>query len=162
MAGNQAYLFLIFTLIGIIIGFLFDIFRILRKSFKTNDIITYIEDIIFWIISGIILIYAMCKFTDGELRFYTIIGLSLGAIIYLLTISKYIIKISVFVIDILKKIFRFIIKIVSYPLLIVYRFLRKIIFKPISIVCINIKKDFSKTTNKIYKNIKNVKKLQKK
>ena len=127
MAGNQAYLFLIFTLIGIIIGFLFDIFRILRKSFKTNDIITYIEDIIFWIISGIILIYAMCKFTDGELRFYTIIGLSLGAIIYLLTVSKYVIKISVFVINILKKI-------LLYPLLIIF---------------------------KIYKNIKNVKKLQK-
>lgn len=155
MAGNQAYLFLIFTLIGIIIGFLFDIFRILRKSFKTNDIITYIEDIIFWIISGIILIYAMCKFTDGELRFYTIIGLSLGAIIYLLTVSKYVIKISVFVINILKKI-------LLYPLLIIFKILRKIIFKPISIVCINIKKDFSKITNKIYKNIKNVKKLQKK
>ena len=155
MAGNQAYLFLIFTLIGIIIGFLFDIFRILRKSFKTNDIITYIEDIIFWIISGIILIYAMCKFTDGELRFYNIIGLSLGAIIYLLTVSKYVIKISVFVINTLKKI-------LLYPLLIIFKILRKIIFKPISIVCINIKKYFSKITNKIYKNIKNVKKLQKK
>ena len=45
MASNQAYLFLIFTINGILIGFLFDIFRILRKSFKTNDLITYIEDI---------------------------------------------------------------------------------------------------------------------
>ena len=128
MITNKAYIFIIFVIVGIIIGIIFDFFRILRKSFKTRDFITYIEDIIFWIISGIILIYAMCKFTDGELRFYTIIGLSLGAIIYLLTVSKYVIKISVFVINILKKI-------LLYPLLIIF---------------------------KIYKNIKNVKKLQKK
>ena len=39
--NNQAYLFLIFSLNGFIIGVLFDFFRILRKSFKTKDIITY-------------------------------------------------------------------------------------------------------------------------
>ena len=44
MVANQANLFLIFTINGILIGLLFDIFRILRKSFKTPDIITYIED----------------------------------------------------------------------------------------------------------------------
>ena len=44
---NQAFTFIIFILNGFIIGILFDIFRILRKSFKTPDSITYIEDIIF-------------------------------------------------------------------------------------------------------------------
>ena len=92
MASNQAYLFLIFTLNGILIGFLFDIFRILRKSFKTNDIMTYIEDILFWILAGAIMLFSMCKFCDGELRGFTIIGIILGAIIYLLTISTYIKK----------------------------------------------------------------------
>ena len=38
MASNQAYLFMIFSLVGIIIGLLFDIFRISRKTIKTNDI----------------------------------------------------------------------------------------------------------------------------
>ena len=42
MVTNQAYLFLIFMVNGIIIGILFDFFRILRKSFKTADLITYI------------------------------------------------------------------------------------------------------------------------
>ena len=45
LTENQAYLFLIYCLCGIIIGIFFDIFRILRKSFKTNDFVTYIEDI---------------------------------------------------------------------------------------------------------------------
>ena len=34
--NNQAYTFIIFIINGIIIGFLFDCFRIIRKSFKTE------------------------------------------------------------------------------------------------------------------------------
>ena len=49
MVISQANLFLIFTLDGILIGLLFDLFRILRKSFKTADVVTYIEDTIFWL-----------------------------------------------------------------------------------------------------------------
>ena len=54
MVTNQAYLFCIFIINGIIIGILFDFFRILRKTFKTSDLITYIEDSLFWILTGII------------------------------------------------------------------------------------------------------------
>ena len=56
MILNQAYIFLIFVINGFLIGILFDIFRILRKSFKTKDIITYIEDILFWILTGLLLL----------------------------------------------------------------------------------------------------------
>ena len=153
MAINQAYLFLIFTVNGILIGFLFDIFRILRKSFKTNDLVTYIEDIIFWILTGIIILFSMCKFCDGELRGFTIIGIAMGVILYMLTISTYVIKVFVFIINILKTIIVKTINIIIYPF--------KFIFKPISIICINIRKWFLESTNKIYKNIKNVKKTQK-
>ena len=39
MINNQGYLFIIFTIDGVLIGILFDLFRILRKSFKTNDFV---------------------------------------------------------------------------------------------------------------------------
>ena len=55
MVKDQAYLFLIFIANGIIIGILFDFFRILRKTFKTSDMITYVEDLLFWILTGSIL-----------------------------------------------------------------------------------------------------------
>lgn len=51
MLNEQVNLFLIFTLNGLIISLLFDFFRILRRSFNTKDIITYIEDIVFWILT---------------------------------------------------------------------------------------------------------------
>ena len=48
---NQSYVFIIFIINGLIIGILFDLFRILRKSFKTTNTITYIEDILFWLLT---------------------------------------------------------------------------------------------------------------
>ena len=37
----------IYILCGLAIGIFFDIFRILRKTFKTSNFMTYIEDTIF-------------------------------------------------------------------------------------------------------------------
>ena len=47
MMSNEFNVFLSFVLIGLIIGFLFDFFRILSRSYKTPDVVTIIEDIIF-------------------------------------------------------------------------------------------------------------------
>ena len=49
----------IFFLTGICIGLLFDFFRIQRKVLKTCDFITYIQDILFWIVSGLIIIFVI-------------------------------------------------------------------------------------------------------
>lgn len=105
MITNQAYLFLIFTLNGIIIGLLFDFFRVLRKSFKTSDFITYIEDILFWILTGILILYSIFIFNNGEIRFYMLLGIFIGIALYMLMFSNYVIKINVFIIKIIKNFF---------------------------------------------------------
>ena len=145
MAGNQTYLFIVFTIVGIIIGILFDIFRILRKSFKTKDIVTYMEDILFWILTGIIILFSMYKFSNGELRFFMIIGIIMGTLMYMITFSRYVIKISVFIIKIIKTI-------IVYPVKVVEKILKKIIIRPIFIICINFKKNI---INFVKKNKKN-------
>ena len=124
MVENQAYLFLIFSITGIVIGALFDIFRALRKSFKTSNIITYIEDIIFWLLSGTLIIYNIWYFNDGEIRIYMFLGIIIGILIYLLTLSNIFSKISLLILNLLKKI----IKITLIPL------------KPIKKICTNISK----------------------
>lgn len=50
---KQLNLFLIFFASGIIIGIFFDIFRIIRRSFKINDFHTFLEDSLFGIITGL-------------------------------------------------------------------------------------------------------------
>lgn len=145
--NNQAYLFMIFIINGVLIGFLFDVFRILRKTFKTKDIITYIEDISFWILTGLLTLYFIFYYNNGEIRFYIFLGIILGILIYILTISKYIIKFSVTIINFIKDIINRIIKFVFYPLKVIINFLRKLLFRPISFICINIRKNFTKSSS---------------
>lgn len=154
MANNQAYIFMVFTIVGVIIGVLFDIFRILRKTFKTKDIVTYIEDIVFWLITGMIIVYAMYVFCDGELRFFMILGIIIGATMYMLTISKYVIMVSVFLINIVKKV-------LIYPVMLILRVAKKVIFRPIMFICINIRKNILQNIGKkISQNVKKMKKFR--
>lgn len=152
--GNQAYIFLIFILNGFLIGILFDIFRILRKSFKTKDIITYIQDVLFWLISGGIILYTIFKFNNGELRGFIFIGIGLGTILYMLLFSKIFIKINLYIINFLKKLFHFAIIV---PIQFICNIIKKLFFKPISFIIINLRKtlsNFKIKTKSLYNNKK--------
>ena len=133
---DQLYTFLCFLITGFLIGILFDIFRILRKSFKVPDIITYMQDIVFWILTGALLLYSIFTFNNGELRSYVFIGIILGTFFYILLFSKYIIKFTTKLINILKGT-------IGYPIKKVFNFLKKKIIKPLYDVI-----------NKFYKKIK--------
>ncbi len=149
MAINQAYLFLIFALDGIFIGILFDFFRILRKSFKTINLITNLEDILFWVLTGLSIIYCMYNFSDGSIRFFMFLGLGLGLLLYMLTISNFIVGTVVKVISIIKKIIFTIAKIIIFPFKTIFNFTEKILFRPIYIF-------FMKSKNKVTKKFKNI------
>ena len=120
MAQNQAYLFLVFSLTGVAIGVLFDIFRILRKSIKTPNIIIYIEDILFWILAGLLILYNIWYFNDGEIRVYMFLGIIIGLLLYMSTLSNIIIKIF-------SKILQTIIKVLEIPFKTIIAIFRKII-----------------------------------
>ena len=146
--------FIYFIIIGMILGVVFDIFRILRKSFKTSDIITNIQDILFGIITGMILLSSIFLFNNGELRLYLFLGIAFGIIIYMLSISKYFIKINVIIINFIKRI----IILITKPFIFLLKFIKKLFFKPISFICINLKLLF----NKIFNNFKKTTKINKK
>ena len=156
MVTNQAYLFFIFILNGIIIGILFDFFRILRKTFKTTDFVTYIEDLLFWILTGFSIIYFIFAFNNGEIRLFMFLGIALGIFIYMFLFSSYFIKINVIIINFFKKIIGKIFKIIFIPI----KFIKKIFFKPISFIFINIRKTFANLYNKIINITKNNKKQE--
>ena len=138
---NQFYLFLIFILNGFLIGILFDIFRILRKTFKTNDFVTCIEDVLFWILTGCIILYSIFKFNNGILRAFIFVGIFIGILIYMLIFSKIFIKINVSIINILKKFFYYLF---ILPIKFIFNIIKKIFFKPISFFIINARKKLSK------------------
>ncbi len=156
MVTNQAYLFCIFIINGIIIGILFDFFRILRKTFKTSDLITYIEDSLFWILTGIIIfILYLCFLIMEKSDFFIFFGIILGVFLYICFLfSSYIIKINVKIINFIKKIVSKIIEFLLLQLNIFYKIIKKLFFKPVSFVIINITKSSTKLWKKNNKNIR--------
>lgn len=102
---------------------MFDFFRVLRKKIKTKDIITYVQDVIFWILTGISMLYCIYTFNNGEIRLYEFIGILLGTILYFLTVSKLFININ-------SAILTFITKILQIFIIIPF----KIIIKPFKIL----------------------------
>ena len=120
MAQNQAYLFLVFSLTGVIIGILFDFFRILRRTFKTSNFITYLEDVLFWILTGVLILYNIWYFNNGEVRIYMFLGIILGILIYMLTLSSILIKIF-------SMLFRMLINVLELPFKTIISVFRKLI-----------------------------------
>ena len=138
--SSEIRLFLIFFISGILIGVFFDIFRIIRRCFKVSDIHTYLEDILFGIITGIFLIFVIFIYNDGNIRLFMFIGLFLGIVIYLITISKYFIKINVLVLTIIKNTVTKTLKVLFYPFKKVFKLVKKAVNKPFMLLIINIKK----------------------
>ena len=134
MAQDQAYLFIVFSLTGVVIGILFDFFRILRRIFKTSNIITYVEDVLFWILTGVLILYNIWYFNNGEIRIYMFLGIIMGLLIYMLTLSN-------IIVSLFSKILKMLIRILEIP----FKTIISIFHKIITIII----KIFNKFTKKI-------------
>ena len=147
----------LFIITGIVIGILFDIFRVLRKCFKTADFITYLQDIVFWFLAGMITLFSIFKFNQGEIRIYVFLGIFIGILLYAITLSKIVVKFLASILQTIKKL-------ILIPLQFIYNIFQKIIIKPISNFINNnikvaIKTNKKKKVNKI--NDTNKKKISK-
>lgn len=110
-----------------LIAFIFDLFRIKRKTVKTNTVSVFIEDFLYWIISALVMFAMVYLTNDGELRGYIFTGTAIGAVLYMLVLSRLIIKASLKIIGITCMVFKALWNIFSYP----FKFLIKLLSIPI-------------------------------
>jgi spore cortex biosynthesis protein YabQ len=122
--SNQAYIFLCSVLGGMLIAFLYDVFRIKRKAVKTSSFIVYIEDLIYWIIVALVMFGVVYYSNQGEVRGYIFIGTAIGVILYLLLLSKLVMRASLFVLRIVFKVLRTVWLILTYPIRVVFKVLK--------------------------------------
>ena len=160
MVTNQASLFLIFIANGLLIGILFDFFRILRRVFQTNNLVTYIEDFLFWILTGVIVLYSIFIFNDGEIRLFMFLAIGIGVILYMLLLSSYFIKINVLIINFCKQILSKVFCIVTIPLQYFCNFIKKLFFKPISFIIINVRQNSANFVKNIIRPLNKHKKIE--
>lgn len=150
---NQIRVLIVFIITGIIIGLIFDFFRAQRRAIKTINFVTYIQDVLFWILSGIVIIASAITYTDGEIRSYMVLGLIVGVVFYFTLLSKYVLKLA-------SCIASYILKIATYITGFILKWI-KIIFSPITKLLNYIKKLELSVTSKKKTSINNKKILEK-
>lgn len=88
MVKNEAIHFCVSVCVGVGLAVIYDIIRIIRRIIRHNIVVISIEDMLFWTIAGIVS-FLICFFLDdGNVRWYSIFGEIVGAIIYKKIIEK--------------------------------------------------------------------------
>lgn len=130
MMSDDAELFLVMAVCGAGISIFFDFLRSWRIALKSGAAVTVICDIVFVLISFPAAAGCVWNFAGGEFRFYEILGLMLGAVLYFSVFSRLMLRIFLFITKEFLKITAFILKILLTPLL----FLYKILLVPVQII----------------------------
>lgn len=104
---------------GILTGILFDLYNIIR-GVKVPKIIVFIEDILFWILTAII-VFAFLLYTNyAFLGPYVYIFMILTLIFHIKFISPKVLKVELYIINKISKFIRVILKTTIYPIKIIY------------------------------------------
>jgi spore cortex biosynthesis protein YabQ len=113
---DQVFYFLFSAICGVVMGFVYDLFRVKRIFLKTTKASILFDDLFYWMIIGGFLLAINHHVLKGQLRFFMLLGLILGSVIYLITLSKLLIKVFVFLINLILKPFQSIRKVFTRTL----------------------------------------------
>ena len=139
--SNQAYVFLSCVVGGIIIAFVYDIFRVRRKAIKSGNLIVYFEDFIYWIIVALVLFAVVYRSNEGEIRGYLILGVIIGIILYAFLLSRIVMKVFLFLIRVVYKAAVIVFTIILFPI--------KLALKILGFPAKRVYKTLSRCTNKL-------------
>lgn len=160
LVTEQTLVFLTSIQIGLLMGVLFDIIRIVRKLIKHPNFLVQIEDMFFWVFCAFVGFYILYICNYAEIRPFVFVGMILGATLYFLTLSIWVMKIATFLINWIRKVIRKVITIVLIPI----RALWKCIKWPVRLLILKLRKIkwFFRLKYHIWKNSRNEKKMDKK
>lgn len=85
---NEVMFFFHSFLMGIVITFVYDGFLVLRRVIRHNLLLISLEDMIFWIACAIGVFYMLYEENNGVLRWFAVLGATLGMIVYKGSVSN--------------------------------------------------------------------------
>ncbi len=142
---HQLIMFLIFFGMGAVFALVYDALKVSGKFVPKKAVFTVIRDAVFWLVVTVVMFGVCLKFNDGEIRFFMLLGIFLGAFLYFNTVSRFVVFILGFVAELLKRITTFILKILCFPL----KLLNKPVFFAFSFTKNNVIKIFRKIKFKL-------------
>lgn len=86
--GKELNVFLQAILAGNLIYLVYSVIRVVRRLLKHNLFFVSLEDLIFWIGTGIYLFIKIYQTSDGSIRWYFVIGVLFGGLFTHIIISQ--------------------------------------------------------------------------
>lgn len=110
---------------GMVLLIIYDVLRILRRVIKHNAFVISIQDIIYWVVSSVLIFHMMYNQNNGIIRGFAILAMLLGMIIYHIIFSDFLVDgISGIINKVISTIYKIIRKII-HILLSPFRFIGK-------------------------------------
>ena len=85
---KELWIFGYSCLLGVGLGILYDVFRIIRMLINTRNITIFLQDIIYFIVSGFVTFLFVLGINEGQSRFYILAGEGIGWIAYHITLGE--------------------------------------------------------------------------
>ena len=104
--SQQAMLVLFSLISGILTGVFFDVYRLMRGIETPSKIVTFIQDILFWILTALVVFIFLSIYDYAYIGVYVYLWIAIGSAIYFLFLSRPFIIILHRIIDVLGKILR--------------------------------------------------------
>lgn len=100
---------------GVALGLVFDIFRIMRRSFRCANRCVWLQDILLWLCALAVVCVTLYVTNSAGVRLYEFFGFGAGAASYMATVSRFVVKGATAVISFLKKIVRTAVAALTWP-----------------------------------------------
>lgn len=84
---------------GVILIFVYDLLRIMRRLIPHGTVWIAVEDFLFWAGSALTIFAMLYRENDGYLRGFSIGGVILGMFLYSLLLSRFVVRGSVFILE---------------------------------------------------------------
>ncbi len=106
---------------GLVLGIVFDFFRIFRKNFKGASSLVWLQDILMWAVMLAVVYITLFITNSAQVRWYEFAGFGAGIAVYMVLLSRVVVMVSSAVISFVKKVILFIFNIVSFPFRIIFK-----------------------------------------
>ncbi len=106
---------------GLVLGAVFDLFRIFRKNFKGASSLVWLQDILMWTVMLAVVYITLFITNSAQVRWYEFAGFGAGISVYMVLLSRVVVAVSSAVISFVKKVILFIFNIVLFPFKIVFK-----------------------------------------
>ncbi|MBO5088909.1 MAG: spore cortex biosynthesis protein YabQ [Lachnospiraceae bacterium] len=85
---DEIQLFLICLMLGAALALVYDGIRIFRLLIPHQDWVVDVEDLVYWVFTAWMVFRTLFYYNQGMLRGYAFLGMFLGMLVYMLTVSR--------------------------------------------------------------------------